>query len=1244
MRWVAAIVLILLASGVAAAADGIDRASLMAEGQKAELAGKWLDAALAYSGILVESPDDPEINLKVAEMLIGLNWPEDAASFLVKALDSLNSDPGASNELKMQVCDALMNRLPAALTSRKDYKWNSYNAPFDTLPQAEKIRIYRSVPHDWLIKSKLQEAYLLRSVSEYERADSLAHAAIIEGDWQWGAAYLSSSGLDNFNREYLLNKWRKEAERTDNPMLWIVLSAAYARTARTAAFFDTFPRVIKAVKKFDEMLVELQGICEELKWDDGVSRVKKLLPPPISKEEPISQKEPISQIEPKVDPCPKLSKAVAEKNLKQAELIVSKLQEDSPRLLKEAGTPELLEAMLVNGWDDLALKIAPHSNDPYEFSPVVIPMIKTSLYNRPQLENRIKNILNYHLPEQVAEKVEEVIHARSSHYDEEPQDERVWYLENTVNLLPEHTVLTELLIDEYENEGYSPKAFDVAIRAAKLPGKIESQESPLITYARNYNQSKESNDKLFETRKQLSVDELLGIAAECNENQNPAEAIRWIDEAISVSISRYYTKKAASVVPVYPNIPQNELKEIASSTENGNNPFSGGIYRLRLDCLGKLGRKNEARLVLSEAKKLYPNEDFENSPKEQKVSEKPESVISIPSLSGSAFPGILPICAVPVPADPADNLLYLKEQVRAAGLPNSNVSIHYAVTDLANALAKSSANENIDVLARQLLPLMPRYQKLLVLSVDLFRNRMSAVIPLARCTLYIDKSSKDGQFTATCYCASAIARTGDNGLACAYALAATLIEPNLSPLDKFWNKAPAGGWYNSLPKADYDELMVLLAEDLPHGYPYDYVKGIPIIKLGDLYRQYLDRVYRLTGTLRSELNQNSLNRSSLRIDRGLDELSKGNRDWKPFTAADARELAVCMFQEGMKAQAIRFLDIVIANIDENEKPKVIELSQRIRELDELAVIVTPYTLSPAVTELLDSGKRNDAWNLCCKFFEENEIVEYRAKALSEMVRIDPHKAFRLINTYIPNMRIGNNGLYYINAAVYQLLRSDPKSAVKALPVLKRLVEISKYGTENCARKYGAENCARRNYALALILAGQNDKGIDILFHLDDPLYHAFRIIDDACIPKKIRLVVSNGLKEYLRTEKPSIAGLSEVLGGYGGATSQDGVVLIMDYLSEYIRDRDCFITEEFIQKVYNVQFSFISDKIEPEVKDTVYTFFKTVILKAAATPGDKRELGAWLLNRSEGPICMGYGTTKQFKQLYNFAINLYNGG
>ncbi len=1201
---------------------------LLNQAWQAELQNKIGESSSAYARAVNLQPENPLLRIKYAEMLILLDRSDETARQLAQVLELLSKDPKAPVDLKRFVCDLLMGRLTEELRQRRmrlgyDYEGWLYPPPFATLPVETQKRVLQLVPKDWLFPTKADEAWFRLSIGEHEQGLKLLHEAVREGDVITAIHILMSRFVTKEQRTQIAQSWLQDAERTHNPFLWLAALHMLWRTQQMDAFKNGFAKALQAMKDQPTLLFELANLCEQMKWEEGHKQVLALLPP--------SLKPSVTIAEIRED----FHRALDEGDLTKVKALIRVLVDFPSQFRITVLNANSIRKMLGHGWHDfvvelIQLDLVPEL--PYDTKQV---LLRDAAFNPTRFSHWMRLFMSKPIgtPHETAVNL---LETTARDIEESEPERAIWLLEQGLLIFPDEPRLLTPLALAYERAGYPNRAIEMLKELVKRYAKAGIVHSNLLSrlweISFRHGQLPQLAEWLKEQRKDFPLGYFVEIARLWMQHNKPQEALNWLDEAFAIAKERDWLKDAETHALIYYLLrspdPQDfeQAQKLREKVARTNGLFHPDTYELRLNCLLRLGKKDEVKQVLEEATRLYPNYPFVNRVK-----------------------GLAQIAI----ADWAAELERVKEKWKELVAPNYDALIR-----LAYATVRAGKTSEANRIADELMAGQPHWREGYLLAVNMFERRLNALLPFVR---WVQRSVPKNRFAGWELTiqpvGNAILSLGENSLYGAFMIALVLLaETGNTEVEisvQHLIRDSAHEWWASLKPEDREELLKVLAKESLNQFALNlmhsqgYLMNFPDreafqVWLGQMQKSQTNSAHAIICQIQKSMA--TITREQLREWlRFLEKADWSNANWCPLTTPLAGgELPKRIAHKGFREEAITLLKITLKHAPEEHKPKLLaqltELTGKLPEppkgdeaKDGKAWLMRAQTAWQA--HRLDEAKQAAQQAL-----ELGLSLEDQTEALKILAQVAPELALKEISERLPQFLVPQPNIdppnYLIRLAdvLYQIAERRKDLASRVLPLLERACDFSKWMKVN---KFS-------ELALVHFWAGNNLRGIAALFEpLDkgDPQWNLCKVMGvmvRADVPKEARQQIAKHLSSYLQNRKVSLSVLADelnnvrewnLLGSFNPQTRQpivnvafDSLVELAQILRQRVEAAEGIVPREFLERTLwqVMRFAvttkpFSQERLLPEeVTEAWWKLFEAAFHKAVKTSGDAKSLKQWL--------------------------------
>jgi len=1201
---------------------------LLNQAWQAELRNEVGKASSAYARAVALRPKDPLLRLKYAEMLILLDRPDEVARQLVQALELLSKDPKSPADLRRYICDLLMGRLPAELRQRRmqlgyDYEGWLFPSPLATLPAETQKQVLKFVPKDWLFLTKANEAWFLLSIGEKERGLKLLQEAAAEGDFKAPVYILMSPFIRQEQRIQIVQVWLREAERKQNPFLWLAVLHLLWRTGQIDAFHSSFPKATAVMKDQPALLVELAELCRQMGWDIGRKQVIDLLPPSLKPAPNIA------------DIREEFRKALDEGDLPKVKMLIRTLVDFPDQFRSTVLRANSIRKMLGHRWHDfvaelIQLDLVPEL--PYDTKQV---LLRDAAFNPSLFSHWMRLFMSKPL-RTPSETALNLLETTLSDVSESEPEKAIWLLEQGLLIFPDEPRLLKLLAVAYERAGYPNRASEIlkglVLRSAR-EGVLDGYAlERLWDIAYRHQQLPKLMDWLKAHQEQLPLSYFVEIARLCLQQNKVQEAFQWLNEALTIAKKRGWLKDAEIHAQAHymvqspdPTVVE-EGRKLQEKVMRTNLLFHPNTYELRLTCLLRLGRKEEARQVLEEAKRLYPDHPFTRR-----------------------VQGLAQIAVT----DWNEALQQEIERWQNLGAPSYAALIHLAYTTY--RAGKASEAQQI---ADKLMAGNPYWREGYLLAVEMFSQGIDRLISFVR---WIHKTAVSERRFASWRRAvesteAAMRMVGENSLAAAFMLASVLLCPEVEGTDlhEMTQLVEFGAhqWWASLKGEDRERLKAVLQKERINMHVLNLMNTLSYrldlmnAKEGEALRKWSESLkgsqtqsaQSLICQIRQQLPQ--LDQNSLRqLLSALERANWSDANWCPLTFG---QLPKQLADRGFRDETISLLQIALKHAPEQHKANLMtqltELMGRLpeRPRGEEAKEGKAWLVRAQTAWRTQRGE--EAKQAALKALELGLSLEDQAEALRILAEVDPEVALKQIQQRLPKFLVTQpntdppNHLLWLANAIYRVAEARKDLAADVAPLLERACNFAEGMRVNIFAEL----------ALVHFWAGNNLRGIAILFEPLDKgkpqwnLREVIGVMVRSDVPQEARRQISEHLKSYLRSQKVSLSTIADeigsvrelnLLGSFNPQTRRslvevapESLMALAKLLMEHLREFEGIVPSQFLEKVLHlvrhfavVKKPFSQERLLPDgAVDAWWELFEAAFKKAARTQADAQSLKQWL--------------------------------
>jgi len=1206
---------------------------LLIQAWQADQQNKVGVASSLYARAIALQPQNPLLHIKRAEMLILLDRPDEVARHIVQALEILSKDPNSPADLKRYSCDLLMGRLPVELRTRRmqlgyDYEGWLFPSPFSTLPVETQKRIVQLVPKEWLFPTKSSEGWFLLSIGEREKGLTLLKEAALEGDVRGAVHALMSNFVSKDQRAQIAQSWLRDAERTENPFLWLVAMHLLWRTGQIDAFRSNFPKALAKLKDQPALLLELADLCRQMGWEAEQKQVLALLPPSLRPSPTVA------------DIRQEFVRALNEGDLTKTKSLVRVLTDFPDHFRSIVLSANSIRKMLGHGWHDfvvelIQLDLVPEL--PYDTKEV---LLQDAAFNPSRFSHWMRLFLSR--PEgDIRRSGIDLLQAAASEIDDREPERAIWLLEQGLLIFPDEPRLLESLALAYERAGYPHRAIEMLkdlVKRSAEAGIVDSNTLGRIwDIALRYNQLPEIEAWLKEQRSNFPLSYFPTIARLYLQNNKPQEALNWLEEALAIAKEKGWLSDAEIHAQVYymlrspdPRAVEEALK-LREKVARTNGLFHPDTYEMRLTCLLRLGKTEEAKRVLDEAKRLYPDYPFTDR---------------IQDLAQIAV------------TDWSEELKREIERWQNLGAPN-----HAALVRLAYATVKAGKTNEAREIADKLMAGMPDWREGYIRAVEFFTHRIDAVIPFARWFMETVPKFRFASWRhAVESTGNAIRTLGEPSLYGAFMLSSVLLFPEfesgqpqrmvrlheLIQLVEFASK----DWWFSMTDEDKERLRTVLTKERINMPVLNQLKSLSYradlfgFGGGESLRKWLEPMQGSQGKssqslicqLRERLPQ--IDREQLRqLISQLEQADWSDANWCPLTVF---QLPKQIANKGFRDEAIALLQIAIKHAPQEQKANLMaqltELTGKLPEQPKGEEAKEGKAWLVHAETAWKAGKPDEARQAALKALEFGLSVKEQVDALRLIAPSDPEIVLKLVSEQLPKFLVAEpntdppNHLVRLANTLFEISEARKDLAAKVAPILERISNFSE----------GVKINTYPKLALVHFWSGNKLRGITILFEQLDKgkpewnLHKVMGVLVRADVPEDVRKQIVQRLDSCFQSRKISLSVLAREMGNVRELTmlgsfdprtrrslleiSPDGLIALAHLLKRQLDAAETVVPREFLEETLRrvhsfalVKKPFSQERMLPdEVVNAWWELFEAAFRKASKTPDAAKSLKQWL--------------------------------
>jgi tetratricopeptide (TPR) repeat protein len=1183
-------------------------------------------ASSLYARAIALQPENPLLHIKRAEMLILLDRPDEVARHIVQALEILSKDPKSPVDLKRYACDLLMGRLPVELRTRRmqlgyDYEGWLFPSPFSTLPAETQKRIAQIVPKEWLFPTKVSEGWFLLSIGEREKGLAVLKEAAIEGDVKT-IYVLMSNFVSKEQRAQIAQSWLQEAERTENPFLWLVALHLLWRTGQIDAFRASFPKALERLKDQPALLLELADLCRQMGWEAERKQVLALLPPSLRPAPTIA------------DIRREFTRALDEGDFAKTKALVRALTDFPDHFRSIVLSADSIRKMLGRGWHDfvvelIQLDLVPEL--PYDTKEV---LLQDAAFN----PSRFSHWMRLFLSKPEGDIRRSGVNLLQSAASEQEPERAIWLLEQGLLIFPDEPNLLRSLAFAYEQAGYPHRTIEILkdlLRRSIEAGIVDSNALGRIwDIALRYKQLPEIEAWLKEQRPNFPLGYFPAIARLYLQIAKPKEALNWLEEALAIAKERGWLGDAEIHAQVHymlrspdPRVVEEAMK-LREKVARTSGLFHPETYEMRLTCLLWLGRTEDAKRVLDEARRLYPDHPFTDR------------------VQGLAQIAI---------TDWNEELKREIERWQNLAAPN-----YAALVRLAYATVKAGKTNEAKELADKLMAGMPEWREGYIRAVEFFARRIDAVTPFVR---WVSETASNSRWRhAVEETGNAIRILGETSLYGAFMLSSVLLfsdsegdQPQRMALPHELTQlveVASKDWWFLMTDEDKERLRSVLTKERINMHALNQLKLLSHradlfgFGGGKSFHKWLETIQGSQGKsaqslicqLRERLPQ--IDREQLR--QLISQLEQA--DW-----SDANLCPLTFFQlpkriadKGFRDEAIALLQIAIKHAPQEQKANLMaqltELTGKLPEQPKGSEAKDGKAWLIQAQAAWMAGRHNEAKQAALKALEFGLSVNEQVDALKVLASSDPELALKLVSEQLSKFLVAEpnidppNHLVMLADVLFEISKARKDLAAKVVPVLERISNFSE----------GTKINTYSQLALVHFWAGNKMQGITILFEQLDKgktewnLHKVMGVMIRADVPEDVRNEIAQRLGSYIQSRRVSLSTLARELADVGELTllglfdprtrrslleiSPDGLIALARLLKRQLDATETIIPREFLEETLRrvhhfalVKKPFSQERLLPdEVVNAWWELFEAAFQKASKTPNAAKSLKQWL--------------------------------
>ena len=732
---------------------------------------------------------------------------------------------------------------------------------------------------------------------------------------------------------------------------------------------------------------------------------------------------------------------------------------------------------------------------------------------------------------------------------------------------------------------------------------------------------------LKEQRNAIPLGYFVEVARLWMRHNKPQEALEWLNEALAIAKGKDWLKDAEIHALVYyllrsPN-PQDfeRAQELRAKVARTSALFHPETYELQLKCLLQLGRKEEAKQVLDEATRLYPDYPF------------------VDRVQGLAQIAVI---------NWATELERVKERWQKLAVPD-----HDALLRLAYATVKAGKAPEANRIADELMAGQPNWREGYLLAVNMFVNRISALVPFVR---WVQSRVPEYQFAGWLRTVEPTGNTilnlGETSLYGAFMIASVLLAETGNT--DVWHliETSTSKWWASLKPEDGEELGEILAKERLNQHALDlmHIKGyMADFPNREAFQKWLEQIQK-TQTWSAQAIISQIQRGMPTITREqlnewLNSLEKADWrgvDWHLLTTPlYGGELPKKIAHKGFREEAITLLKIALKHAPEGHKPKLMaqlaELTGKLPEPHEGDKAKDGKALLLWAQTAWQANRLDEAKQAAQRALELGLSLEDQTKALKILAQVDPELALEEVSKRLPNFLVAEPHsdppyhLQCLSDVLYQIAKERKDLASKVAPLLEPACNFSR----------GMRINMFSELALVHFWSGNNLRGIATLCETldkDGPqwiLRKVMGVMICADVPEEARRQIAKHLSSYLQSRKILPSVLAEelrnvrelnLLYSFNPQTRQltvnaapDSLIELAQILRRCLETAEGIIPRDFLeQTLWQVKRfaitakQFSQERLLDEVANAWWGLFEAAFNKAVKASGDEKSLKQWL--------------------------------
>jgi tetratricopeptide (TPR) repeat protein len=979
---------------------------------------------------------------------------------------------------------------------------------------------------------------------------------------------------------------------------------------------------LERLKDQPALLLELAEMCRRMGWVAEQKQVLALLPPSLRPAPTIA------------DIRREFTRALDEGDFAKTKALVRALTDFPDHFRSIVLSADSIRKMLGRGWHDfvvelIQLDLVPEL--PYDTKEV---LLQDAAFNPSRFSHWMRLFLSK--PEgDIRRSGVDLLQSATS--GQEPE-RAIWLLEQGLLIFPDEPRLLESLALAYDRAGYPHRAIEMLKDLVKRSLEVGIVESGALggiwDIALRYNQLPEIEAWLKEQRPNFPLGYFPAIARLYLQSNNPKEALNWLEEALAIAKERGWLGDAEIHAQIHymlrspdPRAVEEAMK-LREKVARTSGLFHPETYEMRLTCLLWLGRTEDAKRVLDEARRLYPDHPFTDQ------------------VHGLAQIAI---------TDWNEELKREIERWQNLAAPNYD-----ALVRLAYATVKAGKTNEAKELADKLMAGMPDWREGYIRAVEFFARRIDAVAPFAR---WVSETASNSRWRhAVEEMGNAIRILGETSLYGAFMLSSVLLfsdsegnQPQRMALPHELTQlveVASKDWWFSMTDEDKERLRSILTRERINMHALNQLKLLSHradlfgFGGGKSFHKWLETIQGSQGKSSRSLICQLMERLP-QIDREqlrqlISQLEQA--DW-----SDANLCPLTFFQlpkriaeKGFRDEAIALLQIAIKHAPQEQKANLMaqltELTGKLPEQPKGSEAKDGKAWLIQAQAAWMAGRHNEAKQAALKALEFGLSVNEQVDALKVLASSDPELALKLVSEQLPKFLFAEpnsdtpNHLIRLADVLFEISKARKDLAAKVVPVLERVSNFSE----------GTKINTYSQLALVHFWASNKMQGITILFEQLDKgkpewnLHKVMGVMIRADVSEDVRNEIAQRLGSYIQSRRVSLSTLARELGNVRELTlmglfdpqthrplveiSPDGLIALARLLKQQLDAVETVIMREFLEETLRrvhhfalVKKPLSQERLLPdEVVKAWWELFEAAFQKASKTPNAAKSLKQWL--------------------------------